>query len=449
MQFDAASLIPTSAPEDSGYLDVEIASEIRNHLLEVGPEQFYNDTILVGKYSRSVLGTAFGLAPYLVERLEPEIFERILEQVVLRFFNKRQKLPQYNTIDDAAELLRKSDKIMVITGAGISTSLGIPDFRSKGTGFYSQLLAEGISEPEEVFDIYEFDNDPRTFYKLAHGILPDEARFSPTHGFIRLLQDKGKLQTNYTQNIDNIEERAGIDRHRLIQCHGSFASATCRKCGFQVKGTDIFPDIRAQRVARCKRCIEDLATKEAAPKKKQKSNYRHHHSGEDDSDEDDDILEPGVMKPDITFFGEQLPETFFHRLTAQDAKDVDLVLVIGTSLKVAPVSEIPNYLPHQVPHIYISREPIEHVNFDVQLLGQCDAVVSELCRRVGWELKHEMIPPDFAVSVEEFENSGHRWIVRAKEDEDRAEVPTANGEDPVTTMTEKSADETPAALCAP
>lgn len=98
-----------------------------------------------------------------------------------------------------------------------------------------------------------------------------------------------------------------------------------------------------------------------------------------------------------------------------DRNLVDLVLVIGTSLKVAPVSEVVGYLPANVPQIYISREvsalniflktgeiyliplltdskPCAHVDFDIDLLGDCDTVVAELCRRAGWELKHEMIP---------------------------------------------------------
>ena len=68
---------------------------------------------------------------------------------------------------------------------------------------------------EEVFDIGLFDESPQVFYKLVHLILPDATSYTPTHGFIRLLQDKSKLQTNYTQNIDNIEEQAGIDKGPL------------------------------------------------------------------------------------------------------------------------------------------------------------------------------------------------------------------------------------------
>ena len=388
------------------------ASRLRSRLLRIGPEQFTLDTLASAAIPPTILGTAFGIDPRFADQLGEEIFLRVLVSAINRAYYKRRKLPQCNTIDDAADLLRKGDNIMVITGAGISTSLGIPDFRSKGTGFYSKLQDMGINEPEEVFDIHAFDEEPRIFYELAADILPDFKRYSPTHGFIRLLQDKDKLQTNYTQNIDNLEELAGIDKDRLIQCHGSFAGATCRKCNHKVKGAEIFEDIRAKRVSKCKRCTEDIASQAALGPKSKKRKPPNRRSDSDDEDSDDDIPEPGVMKPDITFFGEQLPEDFFNRFTEQDSQSVDLVLVIGTSMKVAPVSEMPNYLPHHVPHIYISREPIEHVNFDVQLLGNCDEVVFELARRAGWELRHEMIPKGFKAEVEAVEDCEYKWIVK-------------------------------------
>lgn len=267
----------------------------------------------------------------------------------------------------------------------------------------------GYSEPEEVFDIHNFDHDPSIFFKLAGDILPDEKRgVSPTHAFIRLLQDQDRLQTNYSQNIDNLEALAGIKDNRLIQCHGSFATASCRKCRHTVPGTEIYADIRNKNIARCKRCLEEMSKAADVPKRPQKRSKTH---SSDDSDEDDDIPEAGVMKPDITFFGEQLPVNFFDRFTERDAQEADLVIVIGTSLKVAPVSEMPNYLPHAIPHIYISREPIGHVEFDIQLLGDCDDVVFELCRRAGWSLKHDMIPRGFKTDVQPVEGYEHHWKV--------------------------------------
>jgi len=121
------------------------------------------------------------------------------------------------------------------------------------------------------------------------------------------------------------------------------------------------------------------------------------------------------MQPDITFFGEQLPDTFHKRLFGHDRDKVDLLICIGTSLKVAPVSEIIGFLPKSVPQIYISKTPVNHVEFDVELLGSCDEVVAELCKLAGWDLEHEMIPksrPD--VEWRQVDGPGNRYEYAAQ-----------------------------------
>jgi NAD-dependent SIR2 family protein deacetylase len=161
----------------------------------------------------------------------------------------------------------------------------------------------GLSDPQEVFDIHVFREDPSIFFSIAKDILPTEKKFSPTHGFIKLLQDKGKLLTNYTQNIDNIEANAGVLPEKLVQCHGSFATATCVKCGFKVLGDAIFSDIRDGKIPECTACHEAIAQDALKPqglKRKRSSNGQHKDRKdefEDSSDEDDyEIPTPGVMK---------------------------------------------------------------------------------------------------------------------------------------------------------
>lgn len=85
------------------------------------------------------------------------------------------------------------------------------------------------------------------------------------------------------------------------------------------------------------------------------------------------------MKPDIVFFGEGLPDTF-HEAMAADKSECDLLLVIGSSLKVRPVALIPSSLPAHVPQILINREPLSHCHFDVELLGDCDVIINHLSR---------------------------------------------------------------------
>ncbi|KAF2472231.1 SIR2-domain-containing protein [Lindgomyces ingoldianus] len=396
---------------------VDEARTYKNRLHEVGTSQFILETITTGKVTARKLCTAFGVRiPKFLENLHDEAYYQLLGLAINRELNKRRRLERYNTIDDAARLLQERKNIMVITGAGISTSLGIPDFRSKNTGFYSRLQEMGYSEPEQVFDIGNFDEDPKTFYTLAGDILPDLKKWTPTHEFIRLLQDKGKLLTNYTQNIDNVESHAGIRAEKLIQCHGSWATATCRKCKYRIPGEDIFDDIRAHKPAECARCVQEIATHKPGMKRKRSSNghKKRRGPGDDDSDSDGayDIPQPGIMKPDITFFGEALPANFFDRLKTQDKDKVDLVIVMGTSMKVAPVSEIPNFLPRDVPQIYISRDPIHHINFDINLLGDCDAVVAELARRAGWDLTHKMLPAGQVAVVEAVEDLEATYSVK-------------------------------------
>ncbi|KAF1930951.1 SIR2-domain-containing protein [Didymella exigua CBS 183.55] len=378
------------------------------------------ENITSDKMTARKLCTAFNVRiPRFLDEAPDESFYQLLGLAINRELNKRPRLAQHRTIDDAARLLRERRHVLVITGAGISTSLGIPDFRSKNTGFYSRLRAMGYDEPEQVFDIHNFDDDPRIFYQLAGDIVPDLKQWSPTHAFIRLLQDHGKLLTNYTQNIDNVEANAGIRRDRLIQCHGSWATATCRKCSHNVPGEHIFDAVRAMKPAECTRCVAALAAQKPGLKRKRSSNghgARKKRASDADSESDGafDLPQPGIMKPDITFFGEALPNDFFDRLKDVDKDKVDLVIVMGTSMKVAPVSEIPNFLPRHVPQIFISRDPIHHINFDIQLLGDCDVIVAELARRAGWQLRHDMLPDDQTVDVEPLNEEEHEYSVKLR-----------------------------------
>ncbi|QSL66245.1 hypothetical protein MERGE_000620 [Pneumocystis wakefieldiae] len=269
----------------------------------------------------------------------------------------RIKLKTYNTVEDVLHLIQKSQRILVITGAGISTSLGIPDFRSD-TGIYSTLEKCGLSEPQEVFDINVFREDPSIFYSFASELFPPEKFknlfYSPTHAFIKLLQDKEKLLAQYTQNVDNIEEAVG-----------SFKNAICIICKDIVSGETIFDNILLKTVPNCLKCL-----------KNNKNRKRNENSHE---------INLGVLKPNITFFGEKLPKSFDDRIE-KDIYLCDLVICIGTSLKVAPVSKIINAIPSNIPQIYISRESVKHITFDITLLSNyCDDIVANLCNRLNWD----------------------------------------------------------------
>ncbi|CAO3568021.1 unnamed protein product [Mortierella alpina] len=321
---------------------------------------------------------------------------------------RRKRLQNVHTIEHVVELLKTSKRIMVLTGAGVSVSCGIPDFRSED-GIYSRLSEFELDDPQQMFDLEFFRERPEIFYSFAREIFPSNFIPSPSHYFIRLLEEQGSLLRNYTQNIDTLEQKAGIQK--VLQCHGSFATASCVRCGHQVQGDEIKDSIFKQEVAYCKMCRTPTPPPKAKPQKKAKARYS---SSDEDESDDDDVNDPNraLMKPDIVFFGEKLPPLFDQSLK-EDREKVDLLIVIGSSLKVAPVSDIMHQLPNSVPQILINRTPNYHMEFDVQLLGNCDTIVAELCRMAGWELRHQKLPggtsnvPDMDVNTNK-DGSGKR-----------------------------------------
>jgi NAD-dependent histone deacetylase SIR2 len=110
------------------------------------------------------------------------------------------------------------------TGAGISTSAGIPDFRSPETGLYANLARLNLPHAEAVFDISYFRDKPEPFYSLARELYPGKFRPTITHSFISLLHKKGLLLKLFTQNIDCLEREAGVPGDLIIEAHGSFAT---------------------------------------------------------------------------------------------------------------------------------------------------------------------------------------------------------------------------------
>ncbi|WFD30264.1 NAD-dependent histone deacetylase sir2 [Malassezia sp. CBS 17886] len=335
------------------------------------------------------LGVMLPRAVVAAAQTDPLSFLPLLRSVLAKILRQRVKLPQYNTVQDALALLERSRNIVVLCGAGISVSCGIPDFRSKD-GIYA-LLAEDeqyqLDDPSDMFDKEYFLQDPSLFYSFAYvalhdlaarmsaltssrSIYPENFEPSPSHHFIRRLEQRGKLLRLYTQNIDTLERKAGIER--VVQCHGSFASATCTDpcCGHTVDGRAIRDDIFAQRVPMCGRC----AARRVRTKRKR--------AGSDD--DSDNGCARGVLKPDITFFGEKLSDAF-ERTVREDREKVDLVVVMGTSLKVAPVSDLLLHMPASTPVVLVNRTPILHMAMDVMLLGDSDEIVRYLERELGWE----------------------------------------------------------------
>ena len=107
-------------------------------------------------------------------------------------------------------------RILVLSGAGISVSAGIPDFRSPKTGIYANLKEYNLPKPEAIFTIDYFRKKPEPFYRFCKNFDLSAITPTPTHYFIKLLQNKGMLWKCMTQNIDNLEEKAGIKMDQVF-----------------------------------------------------------------------------------------------------------------------------------------------------------------------------------------------------------------------------------------
>lgn len=196
-----------------------------------------------------------------------------------------------------AELIVQRKPTVALTGAGISVPSGIPDFRSPGTGLWDKI------DPMEVASIHGFEKNPAKFFQFMAPLesLVESGRPNPAHDAVAELENMGLLRSIITQNIDNLHQDAGSKN--VIELHGNASRGTCRGCGGKFKRAELAGLADGSGVPRCPRC-------------------------------------GGVIKPDVVLFGESLP--FDALMTAQrDAGECGVMLVVGSSLTVAPASMMP------------------------------------------------------------------------------------------------------------
>ncbi len=201
-------------------------------------------------------------------------------------------------IRQAAELLRGSAYTVALTGAGISTPSGIPDFRSPASGLWS------YADPLDVASLWAFAERPDAFYRWFRPLLGNFARAAPNaaHRVLAEMELQGRLQAVLTQNIDSLHQQAGSQR--VLELHGHTRTATCLECGGRVAAEPLWTAVQAGRPApRCAGC-------------------------------------GGLLKPDVILFGEPLPYETLQE-AQQEALRCDLMLVIGTSLEVMPAADLP------------------------------------------------------------------------------------------------------------
>eukprot|EP01047_Picozoa_sp_COSAG01_P000614 COSAG01_NODE_12_length_41732_cov_160.472964_8_plen_388_part_00 len=285
--------------------------------------------------------------------------------------------PQLSSFDieGIAEGIRdgRFKKVVMVVGAGISVSAGIPDFRSPGTGLYDNLQRYDLPSPQDIFSIDFFKRKPHAFYHLARELYPGSYAPTPTHYLLRLLHSKGVLLRCFTQNIDSLENLAGLPKDMVVAAHGNFDSAKCIETGQPVPVDEVRDAILAG---------EDGEGGWQALRAKH----------------------GGLVKPDIVFFGEPLPRHFFDRMHL-DLPACDCLIVMGTSLQVQPFASIVNRVGAEVPRLLINREKVgekrrgllgmlrgtaegfdfgEHNYRDALFLGDCDEGSRALASACGW-----------------------------------------------------------------
>jgi NAD-dependent deacetylase len=201
-------------------------------------------------------------------------------------------------VQRAIDLLRSSAYTVALTGAGISTPSGIPDFRGERNGLWRH------ADPLEIASIWAFHDHPERFYEWLRPLLRKTlvAQPNPAHRGLAEMEDRGALKAVITQNIDSLHQRAGS--RRVLELHGHLRSVTCLNCGTTGPSGPLLAQVAAGALPPlCAGC-------------------------------------GGLLKPDVVLFGEPLPSQAISE-AQQEALSCELMLVVGTSLEVMPAADLP------------------------------------------------------------------------------------------------------------
>lgn len=243
-------------------------------------------------------------------------------------------------------------KIVFLTGAGISVSSGIPDFRTPKIGLYSRVSEYGrLPYPEAIFEINYFQNNPIPFYKFCLEFLGLSKDYKPSmaHLFIKYLNDKNQLLINFTQNIDGLELKAGLPLSKLMQAHGHLRTCKCIKCKEPMEIKKFFEKIKHLETCYCEKC------------------------------------KTGMIKPDIVFFGEMLPDDFYTKSAI--VKEGDLTVIMGTGLQVFPFAGLIRDINERSPVVYFNniRGETDFYNPFLFIEGDIDQNLKKIVKLCGWE----------------------------------------------------------------
>jgi len=241
----------------------------------------------------------------------------------------------------AGEILRQTRHAVVLTGAGISTPSGIPDFRSEGTGLWER------DEPLEVASLATFRERPERFYRWFQPLAGQIFMASPNAAHLALaaLEEAGSIRTILTQNIDMLHQKAGS--RNVVEMHGTLSTLTCTECFHKTNSADVLPAyLESGRVPACPRCS-------------------------------------GVLKPDVILFGEQLPQRAWQEAESACCA-CDLMLVAGSSLEVLPVASLPMKAIDHGAHLVIINQTPTYLNVraDVAIMADVASVIPAIAEQV-------------------------------------------------------------------
>ena len=204
-------------------------------------------------------------------------------------------------VKKGAQMIREAQKILVFTGAGLSTESGIPDFRSPGGVWEkydpSELSFDRFLSNEKARETYwQMSTE---FYETMKDAVPNRAHLS-----VKKIEDMEKLLTIVTQNVDRLHHKAGNSPEKIIEIHGTLFSVSCLNCGKKYEREDIEALLKSGiKAPSCDDCS-------------------------------------GILKPDTVSFGQAMPEDKM-RQAAMYAGECDLCIVLGSSLVVYPAASIP------------------------------------------------------------------------------------------------------------
>lgn len=251
-------------------------------------------------------------------------------------------------MDDAARLLRTARRITVLTGAGISTDSGIPDFRGPN-GLWTKNPA---AEKAASLDAYLESAEVRRF-AWQNRLHSAAWTAQPNAGHLALveLERRGRLHRLVTQNVDGLHQRGGHQAERVLEVHGTMHYSRCWRCSDRRPMLDTLVRVRAgDDDPHCLVC--------------QGSGYI------------------GVLKSDTISFGQKLDALVIDAALAA-AQDCDVLLVVGSSLQVFPVANmVPRARAHGVPILIINGESTKMDHFaDVVVNGSISELLPEVVRR--------------------------------------------------------------------